>query len=55
MHLVLGVPVHLDPLGRPVLDVASAVHHREVVTCNQTNIITVNSVHPAKAKKCMLF
>ena len=37
MHLVLGVPVHLDPLGRPVLDVASAVNHREIVTCKQTD------------------
>ena len=31
MHLVLGVPVHLDPLRRPVLDVAGAVDHGEVV------------------------
>ena len=31
MHLVLGVPVHLDALRRPVLDVAGAVDHGEVV------------------------
>ena len=31
MHVVLGVPVQLDPLRGPVLDVAGAVDHREAV------------------------
>ena len=49
MHVVLLVPVHLDSLGRPVLDVAGAVNNREVVTYkveHETNMIT-----PGKSEK----
>ena len=31
MHLVLGVPVHRDPLRRPVLDIAGTVNHSKVI------------------------
>ena len=50
MHVILGVPVHVDTLGRPVLDVAGAMNHGKVgsVSAGTKRVSLPHSVEVAK-------